>query len=184
MSPLWSVAQSCPTLCDPMDRSPPGSSVYGILQARILEWAAKPSSRYDTWKAYKRHIGRHKNLQRPRIQFVNISGQVPWISYWYRREKFNQVFAFRKSSSLFCTFTDCIHIANSHWFPIFLAAREYVFESKSVRQQRNMSVIHLVQYPSTWDRKQSLNFFKGSEEVIDLINSKIPTSQVRVTERL
>ena len=34
------VAQSCPTLCDPMDCSPPGSSVQGIFQARILEWAA------------------------------------------------------------------------------------------------------------------------------------------------
>ena len=34
------VAQSCPTLCDPMDYSPPGSSVHGILQARILEWVA------------------------------------------------------------------------------------------------------------------------------------------------
>ena len=32
------VAQSCPTLCDPMDCSPPGSSVHGILQARIVEW--------------------------------------------------------------------------------------------------------------------------------------------------
>ena len=31
---------SCPTLCDPMDSSPPGSSVHGILQARILEWVA------------------------------------------------------------------------------------------------------------------------------------------------
>ena len=30
--------QSCPTLCDPMDYSLPGSSIYGILQARILEW--------------------------------------------------------------------------------------------------------------------------------------------------
>ena len=37
--------QLCPTLCDPMDCSPPGSSVHGILQARILEWAAMPSSR-------------------------------------------------------------------------------------------------------------------------------------------
>ena len=36
--------QSCPTLCDPMDRSPPGSSVLGILQARILEWVAMSSS--------------------------------------------------------------------------------------------------------------------------------------------
>ena len=39
------VAQLCPTLCDPMDCSPPGSSVHGILQARILEGVAMPSSR-------------------------------------------------------------------------------------------------------------------------------------------
>ena len=49
---LCLVAQSCLTLCDPMDRgawqsscSPPGSSVHGILQARIVEWVAMPSSR-------------------------------------------------------------------------------------------------------------------------------------------
>ena len=34
------VAQSCPTLCNPMDCSLPGSSVHGIFQARILEWVA------------------------------------------------------------------------------------------------------------------------------------------------
>ena len=34
------VIQLCPTLCDPMDYSPPGSSVHGILQARMLEWVA------------------------------------------------------------------------------------------------------------------------------------------------
>ena len=34
------VAQSCPTLCDPIDGSPPGSAVPGILQARTLEWVA------------------------------------------------------------------------------------------------------------------------------------------------
>ena len=34
------IAQSCPTLCDPMDCSPPGSSVHGILQTRILQWIA------------------------------------------------------------------------------------------------------------------------------------------------
>ena len=39
------VAQSCPTLCDPADCSPPGSSVHGILQARILEWVAISFSR-------------------------------------------------------------------------------------------------------------------------------------------
>ena len=39
------VAESCPTLWDPMDCSPPGSSVHGILQARIPEWVAIPFSR-------------------------------------------------------------------------------------------------------------------------------------------
>ena len=39
------VAQSCLTLCDPMDCSPPGSSVHGILHTRILEWVAVPFSR-------------------------------------------------------------------------------------------------------------------------------------------
>ena len=39
------VTQSCLILCDPMDFSPPGSSVLGILQARILEWVAMLSSR-------------------------------------------------------------------------------------------------------------------------------------------
>ena len=44
---MWLIAaasakslQSCPTLCDPIDGSPPGSSVPGILQARTLEWVA------------------------------------------------------------------------------------------------------------------------------------------------
>ena len=37
--------QLCSTLCNPMDGSPPGSSVHGVLQPRILEWVAMPSSR-------------------------------------------------------------------------------------------------------------------------------------------
>ena len=49
MTSFWwcevSVTQSCLILCDPMDCSLPGSSVLGILQARILEWAAIPFSR-------------------------------------------------------------------------------------------------------------------------------------------
>ena len=45
MSSIWAdmlVAQLCPTLCSPVDCSPLGSSVHGILQARILEWVAMP----------------------------------------------------------------------------------------------------------------------------------------------
>ena len=42
--------QSCPTLCDPIDGSPPGSSVPGILQARTLEWVAISFSNAWKWK--------------------------------------------------------------------------------------------------------------------------------------
>ena len=43
------VAQSCPTLSDPMDCSPPGSSTHGIFQARVLEWGAIAFSKIHTW---------------------------------------------------------------------------------------------------------------------------------------
>ena len=53
--------QSCPTLCDPIDCSLPGCSVHGILQARILEWVAVPSSRGSSW---------------PRDQAVSLTSQA------------------------------------------------------------------------------------------------------------
>ena len=43
------VAQSCPTLCNPMDCSPPGSSVHGIFQEGILEWVPISFSRGSSW---------------------------------------------------------------------------------------------------------------------------------------
>ena len=45
--------QSCPILCDPMDHSPPGSSVLGILQAKILEWGS------IAFSADQMHLGSH-----------------------------------------------------------------------------------------------------------------------------
>ena len=50
------VAQSCPTLCDPMDFRPPGSSVPGILQARILEWVAISFSRGSSQPRDQSHV--------------------------------------------------------------------------------------------------------------------------------
>ena len=46
------VAQSCLTLGDPIDCSPPGSSVHGTFQARILEWAVISYSRASSWYIY------------------------------------------------------------------------------------------------------------------------------------
>ena len=48
--------QLCPILCDPMDCSPPGSSVHGTFQARILEWVAMPSSRASSRPRDRTHV--------------------------------------------------------------------------------------------------------------------------------
>ena len=60
------VAQLCLTLCDPVDCSPPGSSVHGILQARIMDWVAISFSRGSSQPRDRTHVssiaGRHFNL--------------------------------------------------------------------------------------------------------------------------
>ena len=48
--------QSGSTVCNPADCSPPGSSVLGILQARIMEWVAMPSSRESSWLRDRTHL--------------------------------------------------------------------------------------------------------------------------------
>ena len=54
------VAQSCPTLSDPMDFSLPGSSIHGIFQARVLEWGAIAFS-------YKQHIQYQNSIKKPHL---------------------------------------------------------------------------------------------------------------------
>ena len=63
---MCSVAQLCSTLCDPMDCSPPGSSVHGIFQARILEWRAIPFSKKSVLKALQ--IVTHGSLIRSLVR--------------------------------------------------------------------------------------------------------------------
>ena len=53
---LCVCSQSCLTPCDSMDCSPPGSSVHGILQARILEWVALSFSRGSSWPRDRTHV--------------------------------------------------------------------------------------------------------------------------------
>ena len=50
------IALSCSTLCNSMDYNPPGSSVHGIFQARILEWVAISSSRGSSWPRDESHV--------------------------------------------------------------------------------------------------------------------------------
>ena len=59
--------QSCPTLCDPIDGSLPGSPVPGILQARTLEWAAISFSNAWKWKVKMKSLSRVRLLATPWI---------------------------------------------------------------------------------------------------------------------
>ena len=63
------LLQSCPTLCDPRDGSPPGSPVPGILQARTLEWVAISFSNSWKWKVKVKYMYICK-------QKVNVCGGV------------------------------------------------------------------------------------------------------------
>ena len=65
--------QSCPTLCDSMDSSPPGSSVQRILQAKLLEWAAiyKESRK----KVLMNLFGRQEQRRRPRERTRRLWGE-------------------------------------------------------------------------------------------------------------
>ena len=67
------VAQWCPTLSDPMDCSPPGSSVHGIFQARVLEWGAIAfSDNISFTKSYIRE-------KRCRFQFSSVAQSCPTL---------------------------------------------------------------------------------------------------------
>ena len=97
---VW-VAQSCLTLCYPIDWSPPGSSVHGILQARILEWLAVPFSRGSSRpRDWTPALGDHKvdvsktmavNIIQVRIFIVdgNTSNykSMPSSDKWVEREE-------------------------------------------------------------------------------------------------
>ena len=86
--------QLCQTLCDPMDYSPPGSSVHAISQARILEWSAIPCSRGSS---------------HPRVQTrISSTGRrilhhwATWEVPWWRRVRLYSPLVKRRWREVFC----------------------------------------------------------------------------------
>ena len=74
--------QSCPTLCDPRDGSPPGSAVPGILQARTLEWVAISFSSAWKWKVKGKLLSRVRLFTTPWI----VAHQAPPSMGFSRQE--------------------------------------------------------------------------------------------------
>ena len=86
-----SVSQLCPTFCHPMDCSPPGFSVHGILQARILEWVAIPFFQEILPTEIK------PSLPNCRQIFCCLSGSLRRTAKWY-------------SCTYICSFSNSIHV--------------------------------------------------------------------------
>ena len=115
--------QSCPTLCDPIDGSPPGSPVPGILQARTLEWVAISFSDSWKWKVKVKSLSRVRLLATPWTAAyqappsMGFSRQEYWsgvplpsppsqlvrLRSWVRPRKTSADLAVRIPSDLLCT---------------------------------------------------------------------------------
>ena len=85
---LWTAAaakllQSCPTLCNPIDGSPPGSPVPGILQARTVEWVVTTFSNAEKWKVTGKSLSRARLLVTPWI----AAHQAP-LSMGFSRQEY------------------------------------------------------------------------------------------------
>ena len=97
--------QSCPTLCDPIDGSPPGSPVPGIFQARILEWVAISSSNAWKWKVKVKSLSCVRLLATP----WTAAYQAPQSMGFFQARVLEWGFAFSQSPPQ----RTCIHFPHS-----------------------------------------------------------------------
>ena len=92
------VAQSCPTLWDPMDYNRLGSSVHEVVQARILEWVATPSSRVSPWPKDRTWVscisGRFFTMEVPRKIFFKEWKKIgkERNAWWLKKKRKKVVF--------------------------------------------------------------------------------------------
>ena len=107
---IWSSAaataakslQSCPTLWDPTDGSPPGSAVLGILQARTLEWVAISFSNAGKWKVKGKSVSRVRLFETPWIAAYQAPPSMGFSrqKYWSGVPLPSPVWSSRKPNSL------------------------------------------------------------------------------------
>ena len=105
--------QSCPTLCDPRDGSPPGSPVPGILQARTLEWVAISFSNAWKWKVKVKSLSRVRLLATP----WTAAHQAPLSMGFSRQEYWSGV---PLPSPSISSYTSSIQLTSSSSLPHLL----------------------------------------------------------------
>ena len=90
--------QSCPTLCDPIDGSPPGSPIPGILQARTLEWVAISSSNAWKWKVKVKSLSRSNMHIHTHTAGTNTGHELETVSIKQRKREFPDSLVVRTES--------------------------------------------------------------------------------------
>ena len=137
------VTQLCPTLCDPMDCSPPGFSVHGILQARVLEWVAisfsrgssKPRDRtqvshiagrrFNLWAT--RQVKDDGKLQQPNSgrtrNNLDLPGMKVWVIYVIKNHNQQRCLLSERGNTeygveecILNTSCDCMTSSNNCWW--------------------------------------------------------------------
>ena len=100
------VTQSCPTLCNPMDCSPRGSSVHGIFQARMLEWVAISFSRGSSRPRDRTWV----SCTAGRFVTIWATRENPYITHLLSRSSL--IFTLHWSISVDCLLHDCSPLHN------------------------------------------------------------------------
>ena len=108
--------QSCPTLCDPIDGSPPGSPVPGILQARTLEWVAISFSNAWKWKEKVKSLSRSWLLATPWTAAYQAPPSMGFArqEYWSGVPSPSPIYGAHRFPFLYILARDCYLFDNSH----------------------------------------------------------------------
>ena len=147
--------QLCLPLCNPMDCSPPGSSVHGILQAGILQWVAIPSSRGSSWPRDQTHISYVSCIGRW-VLSVHFSHSVVSDSLWPPWTAASQVFlSITDSRSLLkLMFIESVMPSNYLTLCRPLLLPPSIFPS--IRVFSSESVLH-IRWPKNWSFSFSIS---------------------------
>ena len=136
--------QSCATLCDPIDGSPPGSPVPGILQARTLEWVAISFSNAWKWKVKVKLLSRVRLFETP----WTAAHQAPPSMGFSRQEYWSGVpspspWSFIDAQKYACRLHNLLWTGTYHW--LYVVSVYYIFILKGKNMISSACVMYTLQ---------------------------------------
>ena len=131
------VAQSCPTLSDPMDCSPPGSSIHGIFQARVLEWGAIAFSESEEELKFFMRVKEKNEKANLNIKKTKIIASSPITSWQIEGEKVEAVTDLLFLRSKITADSDCSHEIRRR----LLLGRKTMTNLDSVLKSRDITLL-------------------------------------------